>query len=609
MPSSANMIHSKASRPIDGRCRLRPTGYLPGRFQEADRGTQAVGLFRSHAANDLGHEGPPSRLGRATVDLLKSPMSTEPAAPAVTAMPVSPHEAASRALTLVQLGRSEEAIAIVEDVLDQSDIPLPDKPGLRYAAAVAHHSLGNHEQQILAADACLAAARRLEEPGWMANARCLRAMAEIRTDRVDAALRDLARAEYDLSQTTERGLTSWAHNGLGYCYLELRLYELAIPHLEQATPGDDPVDAPGAPVIHLLNLAEVYQRWADEIERAAPEEADGEDVRRHRDTSNGYARRAVGAARKLGNPNLLAAARAVELVTRPPALADDSVEELRSVWADPSHTEHIGGRPTVGSALARALWRTGRRDEALEVAQEAARMSERTADWQITANARWLLTEMTHESGIEGAAAGRDYGLTLSRVLWRQRLATLHGALSARQVETMQHEMDRAQQAATSDPLTGVANRRALEAMLAAIGSTTQDGPTSMLLIDLDGFKRVNDEHGHHVGDEVLRAVATAIAETARREDLVVRFGGDEFVVVAADTDATSASILAERVRIAVSDVRVPIDDEGSPTVGVTASVGTRTTGPDLTVEDLVAAADRAMYAVKQDRAASDSIT
>ena len=109
--------------------------------------------------------------------------------------------------------------------------------------------------------------------------------------------------------------------------------------------------------------------------------------------------------------------------------------------------------------------------------------------------------------------------------------------------------------------------------------------------------------------DEVLRAVATAIAETARREDLVVRFGGDEFVVVAADTDATSASILAERVRIAVSDVRVPIDDEGSPTVGVTASVGTRTTGPDLTVEDLVAAADRAMYAVKQDRAASDSIT
>ena len=143
--------------------------------------------------------------------------------------------------------------------------------------------------------------------------------------------------------------------------------------------------------------------------------------------------------------------------------------------------------------------------------------------------------------------------------------------------------------------------------MLAAIGSSAQDGPTSMLLIDLDGFKQVNDEHGHHVGDEVLRAVARAIADTARHEDLVVRFGGDEFVVVAADTDATSASILADRVRIAVSHVQVPVDGEGSPTVGVTASVGTRTTGPDLAVEELVAAADRAMYAVKQHRAASDS--
>ena len=532
-------------------------------------------------------------------------MSTEQPPPPPDEPLVPPREAASRALSLVQLGRAADAVTLVEQALVAPGVRLEDKPPLRYAAAVSHHALGNHEQQILAADACLAAGRRLEQPGWMANARCLRAMAEIRTDRVDAALRDLARAEYDLARTDDPGLASWAHNGLGYCYLELRLYELAIPHLEDATPIDNPVEAPAASVIHYLNLAEVHQRWADEIERAAPEEADGEDVRRNRDTSNAYARQAVEEARRLENPHLVAMARSLELVTRPPALADASVEELRSVWEDPDHTEHTGGRPTVGSALARALWRTGRREEALEVAQEAARLSEDAADWQITANARWLLTEMAHEAGIEGAAAGRAYGLTLSRVLWRQRLATLHGALSAREVESLQHEMSRAQQAATSDPLTGVANRRALETVLGRVGSGPQDGPTSLLLVDLDGFKRVNDEHGHQVGDEVLRAVAAAISETARREDLVVRFGGDEFVIVATHTDATAAATLAERVRLAVSSVRVPVAGDDGPFVGVTASVGTRTTGPDLAVEDLVAAADRAMYAVKQTREGS----
>ncbi|MEO2107614.1 MAG: GGDEF domain-containing protein [Actinomycetota bacterium] len=532
-----------------------------------------------------------------------------PNPPSPDPVDVPPHETARHALTLVHLGRAEEALDVVTDALARPDLRLADKPSLRYAAAVVHHTLGDPDKQILAADACLAAARRLEDPGWMANARGMRALAEIRTDRVDAALADLARAEYDLDRTTNKLLVSWAHNALGYCYLQLRLYELAVPHVEQATAVDDPQMSPMAPVIHLLNLAWAHQRWADEIERADPEEADSKDVRRIRDISNRYATRALEAGRPFDGHPMLAEVRAVELVTRPPKLAETSVEELREVWDDPGHVDHIGSRPTVGGALARALWRTGQRDEALEVAREAARLSEEASDWQVTANAQWLLTEMAVEAGIAGATAGRAYGLTLSRALWRQRLATLHGAMAAREVATMQHRVEAAQVAATSDPLTGVANRRALEAMLAAIGSSAQDGPTSMLLIDLDGFKRVNDEHGHHVGDEVLRAVARAIADTARHEDLVVRFGGDEFVVVAADTDATSASILADRVRIAVSHVQVPVDGEGSPTVGVTASVGTRTTGPDLAVEELVAAADRAMYAVKQHRAASDGVT
>lgn len=513
----------------------------------------------------------------------------------------SPPDAAGQALALVRLGRVADALDLVERTLADDRVPLADKPALRYAAAVAHHALGQHHRQIAAADACLAAARRLGSPGWMACARTLRAMAEIHLDRVDVALRLLAQAEQELTRTTDPGLRSWAHNGLGYCYITLRLYELALPHMEQAVPGADPIPSPLAPVIHALNLAEVHLRWADEIERAAPEGTPTDDVRTHRATANTHARTALDEARRMGHAQMTANAKALELVTRPAELADATVEELRAVWADPDHVDHIGGQATVGTALARALWRSGQREEALQIADRAAALSDDATDWQVTANARWLQTEMAVEMGVEGAAAGRAYALTLSRVLWRQRLATLHGARAAQEVEAMQDQIRTARREASSDPLTGVGNRRALDERLTELALSPSERPTSLLLVDLDHFKAINDQHGHGVGDALLRAIADAITGAARRGDLVVRLGGDEFVVVAPDTDAAEAHVVAARVQEVAEAAHVVV--EGAGPVAVTISVGSATTGPALPVQGLLEAADAAMYDAKHRRA------
>jgi diguanylate cyclase (GGDEF)-like protein len=140
-----------------------------------------------------------------------------------------------------------------------------------------------------------------------------------------------------------------------------------------------------------------------------------------------------------------------------------------------------------------------------------------------------------------------------------------------------------------------------LEQALAEVGAGDHDDrPTSLLVVDLDHFKAVNDRHGHPVGDQVLAALADALRGAARSEDLVARIGGDEFVVLARRTDAENGAALAERIRAAVEGLRVSTPD--GDTVRLGASVGVGTTDASTTAQDLLEAADRAMYASKRRR-------
>ena len=145
---------------------------------------------------------------------------------------------------------------------------------------------------------------------------------------------------------------------------------------------------------------------------------------------------------------------------------------------------------------------------------------------------------------------------------------------------------------ARTDPLTGLLNRRALDERLEAELARQEraGGPVSLLLIDIDHFKHVNDVNGHAHGDEVLRGVADAMREVARTADVLGRIGGDEFALLLADTGEGGAWVAANRL---CDEIR---------RIGVTASIGavTAVTGGAWTVADLLRAADEALYEAKR---------
>lgn len=153
------------------------------------------------------------------------------------------------------------------------------------------------------------------------------------------------------------------------------------------------------------------------------------------------------------------------------------------------------------------------------------------------------------------------------------------------------------------DPLTGMLNRAALNRRTAEIEhqSRLTGEPVSVLVADLDGFKLVNDNHGHLVGDDVLRRVAQILLREVRTVDIVARYGGEEFVVVLPEQQLEGATAFAERVRQRVAEAPLVQEAGGRDPQSLTISIGLAAF-PSLdvsTVEDLIARADEALYRAK----------
>jgi diguanylate cyclase (GGDEF)-like protein/PAS domain S-box-containing protein len=161
------------------------------------------------------------------------------------------------------------------------------------------------------------------------------------------------------------------------------------------------------------------------------------------------------------------------------------------------------------------------------------------------------------------------------------------------------HLFEKLHQMATTDPLTGLANRRKLieQAEIEIARALRYHDPLSLILIDLDNFKDINDGHGHLVGDQALREIASILASNLRKMDLIGRFGGDEFVVLLPEIDFSQALQAAERIRQSVQAYSIQLK---GTVIHITASLGlAELSSRAASLDALLEQADRAMYAAK----------
>jgi two-component system cell cycle response regulator len=169
-----------------------------------------------------------------------------------------------------------------------------------------------------------------------------------------------------------------------------------------------------------------------------------------------------------------------------------------------------------------------------------------------------------------------------------------------RYADSLRSDVQTAIELAVVDPLTGLNNRRYLESHLAAL--LEQAGqrcrPVSLLIVDIDHFKAVNDIHGHDAGDEVLKAFAMRAKRTVRGADLICRLGGEEFVVVMPDAKLAVAQIVAERIRSCIAGAPFAIGGEKS--IPVTVSIGVAASHGGENPEALLKRADQALYFAKK---------
>jgi diguanylate cyclase (GGDEF)-like protein len=213
-----------------------------------------------------------------------------------------------------------------------------------------------------------------------------------------------------------------------------------------------------------------------------------------------------------------------------------------------------------------------------------------------------LLLHVTDHKSATDYALGLTVFITLiayytreisKRLLEGIRLQRANASLAERLHLALQKvELD-----AATDALTGQGNRRALDELLKQQAELyiSSGKSFSILMLDIDFFKTINDGFGHMTGDDVLRAFAQRVREYLRPGDVCARFGGEEFVVVLPRTRLEEAREVAERLRLGVAQSPLL----RTPTLHVTVSIGVATLAPNQTVGDLLATADAAVYAAK----------
>jgi diguanylate cyclase (GGDEF)-like protein/hemerythrin-like metal-binding protein len=228
----------------------------------------------------------------------------------------------------------------------------------------------------------------------------------------------------------------------------------------------------------------------------------------------------------------------------------------------------------------------------------------------------------------EASQATQGYGERLSNVAPRLAMERLDGGLrsvvdellssteeiqrnnallvnrlqsAAEHVRGLQGQLEKIQIENMIDPLTGVGNRRFFEkSLLRLLGEAKTDVPVSLLLVDVDNFKQFNDRHGHVVGDDVLRLVASSIRQKSRQEDIICRYGGDEFAIILPRTPLKGALLFGDKIKAAITARELHRRSTSESLGRLTISIGAAEYRLGEAADALVERADHWMYAAKQ---------
>ncbi|RLB91332.1 MAG: GGDEF domain-containing protein, partial [Deltaproteobacteria bacterium] len=199
------------------------------------------------------------------------------------------------------------------------------------------------------------------------------------------------------------------------------------------------------------------------------------------------------------------------------------------------------------------------------------------------------------------AIAQKIVSETKSMVTSSQNLK-IHMDETVSEISTLKEELKGIKQAARTDMLTGLLNRRGFDEAIseAQQNSITHNKAFSIILTDIDHFKKGNDTHGHLIGDNVLKMLSRLLNEQIKGKDIAARFGGEEFILVLPDTSLKGAFILAEQIRKSLQTMKWIARNSGKPIGTVTVSLGVAQYKPDETIESLIQRADNALYFAKE---------
>ena len=456
---------------------------------------------------------------------------------------------------------------------------------LRYIEAISLQELGRHAEASAVATVLAAGLGKDLEPVWRAKALSVIAEASARLGEHGRAIAAMAEADW-LVRSVPPG--SYGHLSASMAVaLALRSVNL----LEQADAILSAIDGGGNPAVDVLvvqELALLSAYWGTSLWLIGD---DAEATPHFADTVT-RARRMQRLARAVGNDAMEARGEVIEAYGTM-HLGEPALATARALGA----AERFTARPELVEThlLHLVLGQAAAADADFEVAR--GHLEALIEDAETAGREMWAATGMATLGDVEAMETGRHAGLDLWRNVaraalaraWSEREGRFAALRDRNHLRQLTAETDRINREMLQDPLTGLGNRRLLESALT--GSTQL---ASAVFVDIDHFKDVNDTYSHAVGDVVLLAIAEILRDESRQGDVLVRFGGDEFLILPRG-GADAATSVAARVHRAVEERRWG-DIAGGLTV--TVSIGVGHASPE--VDDPLAAADAALIAAKR---------